>query len=133
MRLVDCPNCFTSNSDDSLSSGSFVNRSGQRLRRLFRRRRAQCSNGGLTNDSPAIRDRVNKSSDQKLTNSHGWNGNASQRRYPIERKLVASKKRIPKGRQQSKKYKYYFSRWLLRKRINCSLLRQIQINIEGKI
>lgn len=87
MRLVDCPNCFTSNSDDSTSSGWFVNRSGQRLRRLFRRRKSQYVSGSANGEVSAVAGGRHDGSAHKV----------QIRRYPVERKPLA-KKRDFKGR-----------------------------------
>lgn len=92
MRLVDCPNCFTSNSDDSTSSGWFVNRSGQRLRRLFRRRKSQYVSGSANGEVSTAAGGRHDGSAHKV----------QIRRYPVERKPLA-KKRDFKGRNW-----YYF-------------------------
>lgn len=80
MRLVDCPNCFTSNSDDSeFGDKSFMSRGGQRLRRLFHRRKGlQANENGTSSTATANH---NSTADYKLVN----------RKYPNERKPMANK------------------------------------------
>lgn len=89
MRLVDCPNCFTSNSDDSETGDkSFMSRGGQRLRRLFHRRKGVQANGNGTSSTATANH--NSTAGYKLVN----------RKYPNERKPMAnkSKRDFQKGR-----------------------------------